>query len=52
MAAAEEWLRGRGVLKVNLMVRGSNHAALGFYERLGYRNDEVTVLSRWLSDPS
>lgn len=52
MAAAERWLAAHGVVKVNLMVRGSNAAALGFYERLGYRTDDVAVLSRWLSDPT
>jgi ribosomal protein S18 acetylase RimI-like enzyme len=52
MAAAEGWLRGHGVGKVNLMVRSSNQVALGFYARLGYQDDEVAVLSRWLSESS
>ncbi|MGI9621722.1 MAG: GNAT family acetyltransferase [Acidimicrobiales bacterium] len=52
MDAAEQWLGGRGVSKLNLMVRSSNHSALGFYRQLGYRDDDVTVLSRWLSTPS
>ena len=50
MAAAESWMLSRGVTKVNLMVRHSNQAALGFYANLGYVDDEVTVLSRRLSD--
>jgi len=48
MAAAEEWLRGRGVPKLNLMVRATNQEALGFYERLGYEDGEVVVLGRFL----
>ncbi len=44
MRRAEQWLRDRGTVKVNLMVRHSNTAALGFYDQLGYKDDEVTVL--------
>lgn len=50
MAAAEHWMLSRGVVKVNLMVRHSNQAALDFYAHLGYGDDEVTVLSRRLSE--
>ena len=50
MAAAENWMLSRGVSKVNLMVRHSNQAAIGFYANLGYGDDEVTVLSRRLSE--
>lgn len=49
MAAAENWMLSRGVAKVNLMVRHSNQAALGFYTHLGYGDDDVTVLSHRLS---
>lgn len=52
MAAAEDWVRSRGVPKLNLMVRGDNRAALGFYERLGYATDDVVVLSRRLTAPA
>lgn len=45
---AERWLRARGVVKVNLMVRHDNAAALGFYEHLGYEDQQTTVLARWL----
>jgi ribosomal protein S18 acetylase RimI-like enzyme len=48
MAAAEDWLAERDVPKLNVMVRHTNREALGFYTRLGYRDSEVTVLSRWL----
>jgi ribosomal protein S18 acetylase RimI-like enzyme len=48
MAAAEEWLCGRGVPKLNLMVRATNHAVVGFYEALGYEREERVVLARRL----
>lgn len=50
MTAAEDWLRARGVRKIELMVRTSNDAVLGFYEAIGYGQEPVTVLSRWLID--
>ncbi len=48
MEACERWLRDRGVPKINVMVRGSNEVAVGFYQRLGYGEDDVLVLSRRL----
>jgi ribosomal protein S18 acetylase RimI-like enzyme len=50
MREAERWLRDRGAVKLNLMVRHSNTEAMGFYERLDYRDDEVRVLSRRLDE--
>lgn len=48
MDAAEAWLKARGVWKVNLMVRGDNAAARGFYDRLGYRQSDVVCLQKTL----
>jgi ribosomal protein S18 acetylase RimI-like enzyme len=48
MGACERWLAVRGVPKLNLMVRASNEAAVGFHEALGYGRDEVVVMSRRL----
>ncbi len=48
MAAAEAWVAARGIRKLELMVRRENRAVLGFYEGLGYREEPVVVLSRWL----
>lgn len=45
MHAAEEWLRGRGVGKLQLMIREENHAVRSFYRRLGYQTEQVTVMS-------
>jgi ribosomal protein S18 acetylase RimI-like enzyme len=52
MQESESWLRARGAVKLNLMVRHSNAEALGFYQRLGYQDAGVTVLARWLIDPA
>lgn len=52
MQAAETWLRERDVPKVNLMVRGENHAIHDFYRTIGYATDDVVVLSRRLHEAS
>lgn len=49
MRAAEAWLRKRGVPKLNLMVRGDNLAATGFYEAIGYECSDVIVLQKFLT---
>lgn len=51
MAAAEDWLRDRGCPKIELMVRDTNMATLGFYDALGYERQPVEVLARWLVEP-
>jgi ribosomal protein S18 acetylase RimI-like enzyme len=48
MDAVEAWLVERGVPKLNLMLRGENTVARGFYTALGYTNDDVVVFSRRL----
>lgn len=50
MRAAEDWLTARGAPKLNLMVRGDNAAAVGFYEAIGYSRSDVMVLQKVLSD--
>jgi ribosomal protein S18 acetylase RimI-like enzyme len=46
MRACEAWLVARGVPKLNLMIRGDNAQALGFYEAIGYGRDDVVVMSK------
>jgi ribosomal protein S18 acetylase RimI-like enzyme len=46
MDACEAWLQERGVPKLNLMIRGDNAGAIGFYEALGYGRDDVVVMSK------
>jgi len=48
MEHAENELRTRGCPKVNLQVRGSNRAAIGFYERIGFSVDDVVSLGKRL----
>ena len=50
MAAAEQWLRGRGVAKIQLMVREGNDAALAFYLALGLERQPVVTLGRFLEE--
>ena len=51
MQAAEAWLRDRGAPKIQLMVRGANTAAIGFYERLGLERQDVVTLGKRLARP-
>lgn len=46
MAAAEAWLRERGVPKLNIMVRRENAEVRAFYDALGAGEDDVIVLSK------
>lgn len=49
--AAEAWLRSRGVVKVQLMIRETNTEVVAFYERLGFEVTPRTVMAKWLVDP-
>lgn len=49
MAAAEDWLRENGAVKVQLMVRSGNAEVLAFYDHLGYEDADVSVRSKWLT---
>jgi len=46
MAAAEHWVESRGMPKVHVMVRRSNTAIVGFYDSLGYEEQDTMVLGR------
>ena len=48
VAAAEEWLKQRGVPKVHLMVRETNQAVASFYQRLGYDLMPRISMQKWL----
>lgn len=50
MQHAEAWLAGRGVPKVQLMIRPRNLAVVAFYEALGYGDNDCRVMQRWLRD--
>lgn len=48
MQAAEDWLRGEGVWKLNLLVRQSNDTVVKFYESLGYADQDNRSLGKRL----
>jgi ribosomal protein S18 acetylase RimI-like enzyme len=47
--ACEAWMRLRHVPKLQLMVRQTNSQVLGFYQKMGYADDNVLVLSKRFS---
>ncbi|MDB5565195.1 MAG: GCN5-related N-acetyltransferase [Tardiphaga sp.] len=48
MAAAEDWLRARGIEKMQLMVRADNTQVQAFYESLGFGEQKRIVYAKWL----
>jgi ribosomal protein S18 acetylase RimI-like enzyme len=46
MAAAEAWLVGRGVWKLQLLVRGDNDKVKRFYEHLGYTDTKSSCFQK------
>jgi ribosomal protein S18 acetylase RimI-like enzyme len=48
MNAAEAWLRERGILKLQLMVRKDNAQVHAFYKSIGYYNQETVTFAKWL----
>ena len=48
MSAAEDWLRARGIEKLQLMVRGDNSKVRDFYDSLGYLEQERVLFAKWL----
>lgn len=51
VAAAEAWLKERGVWKANLLVRTGNETVLGFYAELGYGPGPSQQIEKWI-DPA
>jgi ribosomal protein S18 acetylase RimI-like enzyme len=49
MGAAEARLKDLGCPKVNLQVRKSNSQAHAFYEKIGYKEDQVSSFGKRLS---
>jgi hypothetical protein len=48
MTAAENWLRARGIEKMQLMVRADNSHVHAFYQSIGYFEQERVVFAKWL----
>jgi ribosomal protein S18 acetylase RimI-like enzyme len=54
MTAAEDWLRARGIVKLQLMVRDDNAKVHAFYQSLGYYDQKRVTFAKWLDgrDPT
>ncbi|HWT96363.1 MAG TPA: GNAT family acetyltransferase [Terriglobales bacterium] len=50
--AGEEWLRQRGVVKAQLLVRETNTKVVSFYEHLGYEVAPRVIMGKWLGEPA
>ena len=52
--AAENWLRQRGVVKVQLLVRETNTKVVGFYEHSSVSGGSLprVIMSKWLEKTS
>lgn len=48
MAAAEDWLRQAGILKLQLLVRRGNEQANAFYQSLGFEESTSVMFQKWL----
>lgn len=48
MTAAEDWLRARGIEKLQLLVRGDNVPVKAFYESIGFGEQDRIVYAKWL----
>ena len=48
MAAAEQWLRERGIPKLMLLVRRDNTKVQAFYETLDYSEQDRILYAKWL----
>ncbi len=48
MDVAEDWLRGHGIQKLQLMVRPDNTGVKDFYQSLGYSEQERVIYAKWL----
>ncbi|MBZ8133400.1 GNAT family acetyltransferase [Afifella sp. IM 167] len=46
MQAAEAWLAERGLWKLNLLIRGDNEAAKGFYEAIGFQAQDRICMQK------
>ena len=47
--AAEQWLRERGVVKAQLLVRETNTSVVAFYEHIGFEVTPRVVMGKWLT---
>ncbi len=50
--AAEKWLRQRGVVKAQLLVRDTNTQVVLFYQHLGFEVAPRVLMAKWLGEPA
>jgi len=50
MDAAENWLKDRGVWKLNLLIRDTNLPVKAFYESIGYSDEPRAAMAKWLTE--
>ena len=50
MSYAEGWMDQRQVPKIQAMIRADNLPVRGFYKRLGYQDDDVQVVEKFLNE--
>jgi ribosomal protein S18 acetylase RimI-like enzyme len=48
MNAAEDWLRGAGVPKLQLLVRPENSGVAAFYQSIGFGEQRILFFTKWL----
>jgi ribosomal protein S18 acetylase RimI-like enzyme len=48
MAAAEDWMRAKGIEKLMLLVRSDNTQVQKFYEKLDYVEQDRVLYAKWL----
>jgi ribosomal protein S18 acetylase RimI-like enzyme len=48
VAQVEERLKAKGCEKVNLLIDASNSNVQEFYRKLGYNNDDLIFMEKWL----
>ena len=49
MVQAEQWMYARGVPKMHAMIRHDNLEVRLFYRALGYADDDVSVVEKFLN---
>jgi ribosomal protein S18 acetylase RimI-like enzyme len=48
VAAAQTWLKERGIAKLQLMIRDTNTEVVRFYERIGFEIAPRVIMQKWL----
>ncbi|HEY9451662.1 MAG TPA: GNAT family acetyltransferase [Bradyrhizobium sp.] len=48
MDAAEDWLRRAGIAKLQLLVRPENSGVAAFYQSIGFGEQKILFLTKWL----